>query len=507
MVVLFSKEVSPLRMKKAIRKYKRMKKFLEKYDENVQKVCNEASESDVKKVLPTVENKPKERLEPKSTSKEVTDEKLFISDPLKLELDQNFMSTDNLNGTKIQSAAKLEKDYMKNKTRVLTKNKGVNDNKSHPKIKQADAKNIITTNMNIGPSKKTTAKNKQKPNLKLKSVSKTVDVAEQIQKESSLDSEEIILKSNDDSSNGKSNNLPKKNRKRNKKKNKKTPITDSSGIKGKQVDLKTPPSSATVETKPKTSTSVTKEEEKAGTTTKSTQKQDFKKISILHWLNHAYLKMFFQHVLKTISENLLSTLTNDNENVDHLQDENSAVNKINLKNEKPEVMNTNLKDLKRHTKFIPKETILSNSRFVNQLFSKFVSADESSYKVHEAVSSITANFIRILCRVWWNAETEAKKLTEAERILKDAQQITRLLSIYCSIMYESYSSLVQLWCGEQVIIDTDLHNRLAENCIKANDTLAIALRDSAFEEELRKITYAGSIVMGEYLRFIHNHSS
>ena len=51
----------------------------------------------------------------------------------------------------------------------------------------------------------------------------------------------------------------------------------------------------------------------------NTQKRDSEKISISHQLNHIYLAMFFFRVmLKTVYENLISTLTNKNVDVYHL---------------------------------------------------------------------------------------------------------------------------------------------------------------------------------------------
>ena len=501
MVILYSKEVSPLRMKKAIRKYKRTKKFLEKCNDNIQKICDEASDSEAKKVLTTVENQSKEPLEPKSSFKEVcmTDAKLFI------------MSTDKLIDAKDKPAAKPEKESMENKTGALTKNKQPVD-KSQTKVKQADPKEVITTDKNIADVKNPkNDKLKQKRHVKSRLVRKSalerVDATNLKQKESSVDHKEINkLKSTDSSYKDKSENLPKKFRRRNKKKKKNIPNTDSSDFKVKRVYPEISPN-AKVETAPKTTTNDSKNGEKGSINTNNTPERDSEKVCIVHGLNHIYLEMFFQDMLQSLSENLLPTSKNENKDVDHPQDETFSVIENNLKNNKPEASNTKSKDIKRTAWDItPKATIQSNSKFVNQLFSKYVSADESSYKVHNAVSSITTNFVRILCRVWWNAETQVKKLriSEAEEILKDAQQVTRLLSIYCSIMHESYSSLVQLWSGHQVYIDFDFHKRLDENCMKANCTLAKALRDPVFEEELRKTTLASSIVIGEYLMFVYD---
>lgn len=63
------------------------------------------------------------------------------------------MFSDNLIGTKAQSAAKPKNRFMKNKTELFTK-KRVNVDKLQPKLKQTDSKTIIITNKNIGLSKK-----------------------------------------------------------------------------------------------------------------------------------------------------------------------------------------------------------------------------------------------------------------------------------------------------------------------------------------------------------------
>ena len=69
-------------------------------------------------------------------------------------------------------------------------------------------------------------------------------------------------------------------------------------------------------------------------------------------------------------------------------------------------------------------------------------------------------------------------------------------------MHESYSKVSRFWSRKTVDFDVEFYNGLAENCLKANEDLAAAIHDPAFEEELCKVVDASSKVMGEFINFI-----
>ena len=249
---------------------------------------------------------------------------------------------------------------------------------------------------------------------------------------------------------------------------------------------------------------------------------------ILNGYNHIYLEMFFRGILEKISKNLLPTKDDENPSNNnviansevYVVDSSIPKNKAFLINSSPNVKDPDVRSTtsKNKSKFNDlvknennemgaKSIIQSNYKLVKKIFSKYISdINFKVYKVHKEVSNITINLVRILCRVWWRAENQLKSLNStsvnAAEILKEAQQVTKLLSNYCSIMLESYSSMSGFWRRRTVHFDIDLYNRMAINCLKSNETLRVAFKEPAFKKDFGVVTNANSIIIGEFMRFL-----
>ena len=217
---------------------------------------------------------------------------------------------------------------------------------------------------------------------------------------------------------------------------------------------------------PKTSTTA----ENNVTNTKNVPTAAVKKVEITNRLNHDYLKLFFEQMLKTTDEHFSPILDN----------------------------------------ISPQNKIASKSKLVNELFSKYVSMDESCYAVHSAVSSITTNIVRILCKLWWDADAHVQKLkpgsyNEVEGVLRDALTATKLLSIYCGIMHESFISISEFWSLEHISVESavEFYTRLGRNCVKSNDILIKEFFVPAVEAEAREVVQNSAKVFGEFLKSFH----
>ena len=474
MVILYSKEVSPLQMKRAIQKYKKMKKFLEKCDENTQKDCIKASEGNkVLKVFPTVVNESKDSLQSKSSSMEVGFDKknLFIEDSSKSRTNLKPMASNKLkkNHTNVKSAAKPEKRPVK----IFKHDKMSVD---HEENNPQSLKYKLRQKIRLEKQKRERKQNKKLIKYKFKPFDWNSFVLEFFRKDESQSRQKATV----------SNKIP-----------------ETPDFIDKNVDSKKPAVT------PKTSSPDILDEKGS----KSVAKIDIEKIKILNGINHISLEIFFRDILKAISKSFLPT--NDDEKP---IDKNTSLHAVN--NSIPMVKKlVNSALTKEENCFIedicplknvnkepdPKSRVKSISKTIDQLFSKYVSADKTIFATHNEVRSISTNFVTILCKIWREAVSQIETSTSnaaAEEIIKNAQDITKLLSIYCSSMHECYSKISRFWSRKSVSFDVEFYNRLAESGLKANDDFSAAIRDLGFKEELCKVVEANAKVLGEFMTFV-----
>ena len=225
------------------------------------------------------------------------------------------------------------------------------------------------------------------------------------------------------------------------------------------------------------------------------------------------MEIFFRDILKIISNSLLP-IKSDEKPTDKNTSFQAVNNSISMvkKPVNSAVTEEGKRSIKETFSFKNenKETgqkakIESVSKIIDQLFLKYVSEDKTNFAVHSEVRSISTNFVTILCKVWREAVNQIKASTSnasKEGIIKNAQDITTLLSIYCSSMHESYSKISLFWSRRTVRFDVEFYNRLAESCFKANDDFSAAIRDFGFKEELCKVVDANAKVLGEFMNFV-----